>query len=568
MGTQTLNVKITRVLALAVAFILALVSLPSMAADTTKANIDTTATGSIIVHKYSEPSVKGEPGTGAEVTPHDTAKKLAGVKFGIKKIEGLDLTTDAGWKKLEGITKHVNASGPAKKSVADALAAYNAANAPTETDLTLAAVPAHAQDVATDEHGKVTFGNLPLGAYVVTEGDDTGNNNILAKAEPFIVTVPFPVKTGNGWLYDVHVYPKNPAAQVKKIVDDADATKHGDTMRWYVSFVIPGQMEVTSFKFEDKIDTQTNYVGLKARILPQGTEKTAYASAFKQGQGTELTLPAVTKSGLNEQDGSPAVPGTPGEISVMIDTTTANDALTKIKAAKNSLLVFELSVKVRQIDPNGSGEIKNQGGSDSNPEPWAKGYFNGSNTPSTPGGDGTPTPSKWGKIDILTVTKPDPNQPNEVPVKDVEFKIYKDKDMAERAKNGTPNPGDTPDAIVTTKDNGKGDFTLRTGDYYLVQTGTPAGFNTLENPIKFELIGNHKVTPYTDYNGSDKGDTVDGDWKILIDKRTSGDTITSALPNLPLTGASGQLLLALAGGAVLLTAVGTFMMAARRKKQD
>lgn len=560
MGTQTLNVKITRVLALAVAFILALVSLPSMAADTTKANIDTTATGSIIVHKYSEPSVKGEPGTGAEVTPHDTAKKLSGVKFKVEKIREIDLTSDAGWKKLEEVTKLVNASGSQKKTVADAL---------TTLSLTLEAAGGAGNNVEkATEDGVVTFSQLPLGAYVVTEGDDTGNNNILAKAEPFIVTVPFPVKTGNGWLYDVHVYPKNPAAQVKKIVDDADATKHGDTMRWYVSFVIPGQMEVTSFKFEDKIDTQTNYVGLKARILPQGTEKTAYASAFKQGQGTELTLPAVTKSGLNEQDGSPAVPGTPGEISVLIDSTTANDALTKIKAAKNSLLVFELSVKVRQIDPNGSGEIKNQGGSDSNPEPWAKGYFNGSNTPSTPGGDGTPTPSKWGKIDILTVTKPDPNQPNEVPVKDVEFKIYKDKDMAERAKNGTPNPGDTPDAIVTTKDNGKGDFTLRTGDYYLVQTGTPAGFNTLENPIKFELIGNHKVTPYTDYNGSDKGATVDGDWKILIDKRTSGDTITSALPNLPLTGASGQLLLALAGGAVLLTAVGTFMMAARRKKQD
>lgn len=552
MGTQTLSVKLVRVLAFAVAFMLALVALPSVAADTTKGNIDPNATGSIIVHKYSEPSVQGAAGTGVAETPHPSAKKLSGVKFKVEKIREIDLTTDDGWKKLEEVTKLVNASGVAKKSVAEALSAKS---------LTLEAAGGAGNNVekATAD-GVATFSGLPLGAYVVTEGEDTGNNGISAKAAPFIVTVPFPVKTGNGWLYEVNVHPKNPAAQVKKVVDDSKAFKSGDLIKWYVSFVIPGQTEVTSFKFEDKIDKQTNYVGLKAAILPTDTDKENYKTAF--ATGTALTLPAVNKTGLNG-DGAPTGT-TEGSIDVTIN---AQGELAKINAAKNQLLVFELTVKVGTIDPAGTGQIKNQGGSDSQPEPWAKGYFNGSDKPVTPGGDGAPTPSKWGKIDILTVTKPDPNKTDEVPVKDVEFKVYKTKEDAERAQQDPKNAPE-PLTTITTKDNGKGDFTLRTGDYYIVQTGTPAGFEKLDKPIKFELEGHHKVTPYTEYTGTDKGTPVDGDWKITVNKRTPGSDITSALPNLPLTGASGQLLLALAGGTALLTAAGTFMMAARRKNQD
>ncbi|XCB28920.1 pilin N-terminal domain-containing protein [Arcanobacterium hippocoleae] len=47
---------------------------------------------------------------------------------------------------------------------------------------------------------------LELGVYLVKEVE--APENVTTKSAPFLVTIPFP-NDKSGWLYDVHVYPKN-----------------------------------------------------------------------------------------------------------------------------------------------------------------------------------------------------------------------------------------------------------------------------------------------------------------------------------------------------------------------
>lgn len=546
MGSKVFRTKLARVLAVALAATLVPVAAPAFA-QTGPGNINPGATGSITVHKFTEPTVKGAAGNSLTTTPDSSARPLQGVEFSIQKIENMDLTTSAGWEKLTAVTALINDPNNSKKA--------NVALQEKGHSLSTAAGNDNTGPKQTMQNGSVSFTGLPVGAYLVTEGEDKGNNGIVTKADPFIVTVPFPSSTGgnNGWNYDVHVYPKNAAALVDKIVDDSKAFKLGDTLKWYVAFTIPGQMDITSFKFEDKIDTQTNFTSLKAAIVPADTTKDQLAQQFKSG--TEFQLPAVNKVGL-AGDGSPTATSVPGTI----DVTLSGSAVEQLKQHRNKKLVFEVSVTVREIT-KADGQIKNTGDND---EPWAKAFFNDSNTPVVPSGAGAPEPSKWGTVQLKTVS----NMTGNHALKNAEFKVYKTSEAAQRAMNGTAQSGDEVLAEVTTDAQGQASFSLRNGTYYLAHTGVPAGFQQLAAPIKVDVEGVRTLTHYPNLDNNDGAAKVDNaEWVITLNARTPGDDATSLLPNLPITGGFGQLLLALAGTTVLAVAVVTFVAASRRRKQ-
>ncbi|RRD36672.1 hypothetical protein EII31_03690 [Leucobacter sp. OH2974_COT-288] len=544
MGSKVFRTKLTRVLAVALAATLVPVAAPAFA-QTGPGNINPGATGSITVHKLSEPSTPGTAGTSLQSTPDASARQLNGVEFEIKKIDGMDLTSAAGWQKLTEVTALINATDNAKK--ADAALAEKGHN------LSAVGGDNNGKKVTAGD-GSVTFANLPVGAYLVTEGDDTGNNGIISKTDPFIVTVPFPTTDGgtNGWNYDVHVYPKNTVSLVEKIVDESAAVKLGDTLRWYVSFTIPGQLDITSFKFSDKIDTMTNFSGLKAAILPADTPKAQFATAFASGEAVQL--PNVNKTGL-ETSGAPSADSVPGSIDVTLNGAAAE----KLKQHRNKKLVFEVSVTVERV--TGNGQIKNAG---SGNEAWAQGEFNQNGKALVPAGEGAPGTSNWGTVDLKTIS----DLKDKAALNNATFKVYSDAEAAKRAIAGNPQGSDTALAEVTTDTQGQASFSLRNGTYYLAHTGVPAGFQQLAAPIKVDVEGVRTLTHYPNLDNNDGAAKVDNaEWVITLNARTPGDDATSLLPNLPITGGFGQLLLALAGTTVLAVAVVTFVAASRRRKQ-
>lgn len=533
MGTRTLNVKITHVLALLLASALAFIALPAFAqTQVGPGNINPDTVGSIVIHKMAEPST-GTAGDSHEVADGPqapTGAKLQGVKFSIKKVEGIDLATAAGWDKLAKVTAKMNAAQDKKTATA----------AVEAEGLTLVAAQGagNTDEKVTTAEGKVEFTNLPIGVYMVTEGDDTGNNGITAKAAPFLVTVPFPSKTeASGWNYNVHVYPKNSVSLVEKVVANGDAKKLGDNIKWYVSFSIPAETETTSFKFEDKIDTDTTYVGLKATILENTVTKENFAAEF--ANGTAVALPAVTNDN-----------GAPATISVTLDTnsTQGTAALGLLNQNKGKKLVFELEVTVNQLT---DGAVSN--GTDV--DPWAKGTFNNSNTPLSPATP--PTASAWGKVTLEVLGDGDTTKK----LSGAKFNVYRTKEDAENKQN----PIFTTD-LVTGVD-GTTDVTLLTGTYYLVETEPPAGYNSMPAPVRFDMKGKNDITYYDQLEGGLGTEVKNKNWTITNTKRTPGNGLTDLIPGLPNTGAAGRLLLGLTGSAVLFIAAGTFMVSVRRKNQ-
>jgi fimbrial isopeptide formation D2 family protein/LPXTG-motif cell wall-anchored protein len=238
--------------AIALAAVGAIVGAAPASADTAPplANIDPSATGSIIVHKYSEPTDGGgAPNAGGVTTTVPTgANPLSGVTFDVQQVQGIDLTTNAGWTTASGLS--VTPAG----TVTDGTTTYTLASATTQT---------------TDGTGMATFDSLPLGVYLVTEGTDTGSNNIVAPAVPFLVTVPMP--NAGEWNYTVNAYPKNAVqGQPTMAVDDSAAHKLGDHVTWTVTSTVPTLNTggtFPDFVFTDALDSRLDYVGLTSVTL-------------------------------------------------------------------------------------------------------------------------------------------------------------------------------------------------------------------------------------------------------------------------------------------------------------
>ncbi|MGO4587192.1 SpaH/EbpB family LPXTG-anchored major pilin, partial [Arthrobacter sp. 2RAF6] len=196
--------------ALASAGMLALGAGGAHAANT--ANIDPSKTGSLTIHKYEKPATPTNlpnDGTALSAAQLQGLTPMAGVTFTVQKVNNIDLTTNAGWTAAAALT-------PAQ-------AAAQAASPGTTT--------------TTGAAGTATLGNLPLGLYLVTE---TGYPAGVTPSAPFLVTLPTTDPAGgNGWLYDVNVYPKNAVTTATKTVNDASVLKLGDNVQWTITSDIP-----------------------------------------------------------------------------------------------------------------------------------------------------------------------------------------------------------------------------------------------------------------------------------------------------------------------------------------
>lgn len=249
---------------------------PASATETPNGpNIDPKAKGSVTIHKYAEPDqATGLPNDGTKLTEEQLKNltPLQGVTFSIAKVDGIDLTTNAGWTTAATL-----------KVSADGVVTGGSTTYPTTV----------VTSGPTDAAGIVGFADLPLGVYVVSEVD-AGANPIAISTPPFLVTVPLATQK-NTWLYDVNVYPKNSLTGVTKTVDDAKATGLGSEISWTVAAQIPNVgagRSLNRFEIVDTLDARLGYAGASVAV----TDRTGAPVTLPDGSFT-VTAPATGAAG-------------------------------------------------------------------------------------------------------------------------------------------------------------------------------------------------------------------------------------------------------------------------------
>lgn len=384
----------------------------------------------------------------------------------------------------------------------------------------------------TDQDGKAAWDELPLGLYMVVEGNDTADpsNNIVEKAAPFLVAIPYVGDTAknadgsnaNTWIYDVVIYPKNSTGTITKAI-----TNPGDTLGKGIEFsltvpipYLPDQGSFRSFSISDTLDTRLTYVADSAAVTVQDASDNSVSATLEASTDYTLTTDkneagnTVVKVTLTDSAGLKAVTDNQG---------------------KNLVLTFK-------ADATGVGDILNS----------AIVNINGKDV------DSNEVTTPWGQ---LTLHKTD-TETNEASLTGAEFELY--RSTVDNATTDTPFSDNTVEKVALTADNvadaaqvtvdGKlvaddeGNAVvkvLKPGIYFLKETKAPEGYILDATPKVVEVVS---------------GETADAVnyLQVVNDKRPS--------PGLPLTGSEGQLVLAAGGVTALLLAGGTILVAGRRRK--
>lgn len=396
------------------------------------------ATGSITVHKFEQPVEYGPDAMGMELPASVTAgyMPLAGAEFTLKNVDGINLSTNAGFVAAEKVVQKFDPFNPAQSINA---AGHNLGSAKTET---------------TNEKGQALFAELPVGLYLVEETRLPGvaENQAVTKAMPFLIMVPLTDPAGlQNWVYDVHVYPKNVISEVCKTVEDKAAIRLGDQVKYQVESSIPGGSVTTKFVITDTIDSRLTYQSAKVFI-----------------SGVEVTDVILTP---------PAAPG--GNLVVTLGESARGQAFAALQADPNAKVKVEINVLGKE-----SGEIDNQ----------AKVTFQraGENVTEVLSNR---VVTKFGGIKILKVSTANVMLPGAV----FEVWASKTNDFKTAAKvsiNGTdswttPASGEITidglrysafaDGSAVTSSSGKYNH------YWLVETKAPKGYELLAKPVPFTV---------------------------------------------------------------------------------
>ena len=207
------------------AMLLGSMSVSAFAADaaTKTPVIDESEKGSITIHKYEYNGTGGVTGTGettdeSKVPAEAKQKPLQGAGFTIYKVADVnDLKT------------YYSKNPTDLPLVSDYVANDKIIDSKIKDGFT-------PQQQITNENGETTFSNLDLGFYVVIETKTP--DKVTTPAKPFLVSIPMTVKSGDNWLYDVNVYPKNKITYAGVTLEKKGK---GDTLLQGVKFVLQKQ---------------------------------------------------------------------------------------------------------------------------------------------------------------------------------------------------------------------------------------------------------------------------------------------------------------------------------------
>ncbi len=433
--------------------------------------INPAATTQLTIHKYAAVPLDQDacPADGtvlpAACTDGLSGSGLAGVEFTISRVNGVVLTTNAGW---------------------EAARAYAAATT-APTDLFVVGT------YTTPAGGLLVVEDLPIGLYYVQE---TAAPAGVTRAAPFLVTLPMtdPVDRKT-WMYDVHVYPKNTADVITKTVDDRGTqttdSADGPAADHVVDFTVTTSIsdgltgtEMGQYEVYDDLDPRLTYTGLEVS-LSGGTalSRCTASDATQTGCAYLVYLDGAFAAS------DPAAGTGPAGPQVRVVFTTGGLTTLAANAAQDVVTVIRTTLGDGAAAGATTGVIGNTASFIPN-QAWA------TQNPGSTGTDSTPTESRYGDLQVL---KHDAATPATV-LEGAEFTLYRDANG-----DGTC----APDVMVeanrlagpaATGANGVALFTgLQLSNYYngapqtdlttycLVETAAPDGFNLSAQPIPVTL---------------------------------------------------------------------------------
>lgn len=364
----------------------------------------------------------------------------------------------------------------------------------------------------TNAQGFTSLSGLEVGAYLVCETD--APKEVVDRSLPFLVTVPLP--WNNGWLYEINVYPKNGTTGISKSIDPQSDFGLGGKVSFPVTVDVPktqGTELLTKFEISDTLDSRlaADGTGVSSVKVDNVDVPSAYYTVSTEGQTVKVIF--------NEQ----------------------GRAWLKTQGEKQVVAVFAATVI-----SVGEGKIDND----------ATVFIN------TPNDENELTSDKvntnWGN---LTILKTD-NAKEATGLQGAIFEVY----AAEK-----PYEAGTCEGAVATGDpvnvDGETQFTSGTdGAINIAGLFVSDSVNESKNAtqrcyvLKEVQAPTGFVTP------------IDGnEFKAVAVKtgQTTGYDITITnvqqdVPDLPLTGANGQILMIIGGTAVLMVAGGMIIVNRRR----
>lgn len=475
-------------------------------------NIDPARDGhsSLTIHKYAG-MPEGAAHDGQQLPVAPDLEPLKGVRFSLYQLGvqsggscvPVDLETAAGWDTVDAL----NAGTLDRDSFCEAR---------------------WFSDVTNDQ-GTIVFNDLDLGFYYVEE-THPGDNKIVEAVEPFFVTVPTPtVGAGDGadyfWNYDVVVYPKNQIsdAPTKVITDQPDGLIVGSNVTWVISAPIPDTVNpLTRVSIYDALLSALTYTDSSVVVMPKGSTDPVDAIPLKKGE--HYTMSGEAERWAND-----------------LYWNFTPEGLDVVNANREGTIVIDL---VTAVNSTYNGTIPNA------PGPEHVGYgaiFNDATTP----GDRTPY-TYWANLVVGKVDESDPANY----LSGAEFAL------TELVDDVCP-AFDADDAIATGTTNADGwvlwDAPVNTTVLGVwVQNSNVA----LDAPVKEYCLYETKAP--AGYVAKSGGTVVEA-------RPLSGSPVMVEVPNairqgpeLPVTGATGVVILAVVG--VLLVGVGAFLVIRGRRQ--
>lgn len=544
-------------------------------------DIDKSAKGTVRIHKLESGSL---PQNGNPKTSSEDGKGVVGVPFTLHPIDA-DLTTFEGWEKLRKATANgVPVSVCNTDGNADFTAFPQIPQMP-QTDRLAAHKTEQPITITTGAQGIAEKTQLPLGAYLVCERKVTLANNedgrpvsVVRKSAPFIVTIPHPQVEGTktGWIYDVNVFPKNTVLEApKKVAQNLKpGAKTADGMQYTITAKVPSLLADQHFKHFVVID-QLPAELIDASVVSVNLAPTT-GSAANLDVNTDYLVPNPVQNGF-------------------LTVNFTRVGLLKLKNAPNATVTVTIKAKLDSIGT--TGKIENAGylvvdtgnGNPPTDEP---------NVPVNPGGPGNPptypnpkpddpsiktspkSATYWGEIKIRKYDASEQTQGLE----GADFQVFaadQDKCLAAVRNGGKFNALDLADAkqgealaVGGDADTNKTFTTAKGGEVvipglFLGKTeatmpgGEPATVDSLCYIVQEIKAPAGYVLPAAEEDRTWAVNVKVGPTKA-IDLEISNTKVS--VPDLPLTGAAGRILLMAGGLALVLGSMGIAMVVRRRKE--
>ncbi|MEW6948769.1 SpaH/EbpB family LPXTG-anchored major pilin [Trueperella pyogenes] len=527
------------------------------------------ATTQLSIHKYL--------GTPVEAKNNGTIQKiedrtpLQNVQFDLYKVENVDLTTNKGWEAAKALyERKVNVADLEKGvQIGDAKFTFTKQDKPG----------------ITNEKGEAKI-QAKVGLFLVVENlsaskDIKGGGKTYTPAQitginPFLVTLPMTnPDSRDSWMYDVHVYPKNQAAEMTKAVIDGnqgEKDQDGYKIGQNITYRLESTINVVDSNQDGKVDgDDLGYYLVKDQLSEHVKYVSSKLSIIGSDNKTVELLTPQDYAFTNNNN--------------LLSFSITKDGLNKLAKAAGGKLQTEIVTTVATMPV--TGLVKNKASFYPNNYPWT----NSGKTPPTPGENPPPgdTPpdvpsnevvSKYGDVVIKKINA------DKQPLAGAEFAVFRATKESEAAGYTCKNVDFSKEPIAKTAaasdaggltivrglqlSNWRNDSSAKSGaitdekqfySYCLVETKSPDGYQLLAEPIEFNLLKEGAVMDLSSSEEAKMTDEVKKNGRAL-EVVNQPDNLKN---KLPLTGGEGIALVSVLGILLVGGGAGYYIYANRRK---